>query len=110
MNSSQCHDPAVDPQDLAQFFVLRANAGDVEGLVALHEPDAALADKDGKVAKGAKAIRHFYTALLADRPEFTAGEQRLVLLNGELALVSSRLTNGRITAEIAGWQPDGTWL
>lgn len=41
---------ALEPEELARFFVLRANAGDVEGLVALYEPDAALAHADGKVA------------------------------------------------------------
>jgi len=35
-------EPALDPQDLARFFVLRANAGDIEGLVALYESDAVL--------------------------------------------------------------------
>jgi hypothetical protein len=40
-------DFALDPQDLARLLVSRANAGDVEGMVALYEPDAALACGDG---------------------------------------------------------------
>lgn len=95
---------------MAHFFVLRANAGDVEGLVALYEPDAALALADGKVAKGAEAIRRFYTAMLAERPKLVAGEQSPTLMNGDLALTSSRLANGTVTTEIARRHPDGSWL
>jgi hypothetical protein len=35
-------DFALDPQDLARLLVSRAIAGDVEGIVALYERDAAL--------------------------------------------------------------------
>ena len=34
---------AARPEDLSRLFVERANAGDVDGLVALYEPDAVLA-------------------------------------------------------------------
>ncbi len=33
---------AMQPEDLGVFFLERANAGDVEGLVTLYEPGAAL--------------------------------------------------------------------
>ena len=103
-------EPAACPEDLAKFFVLRANAGDVEGLVALYEPDAILACGDGQTAIGTDAIRRFYTELLATRPQFAAGEQAIPLQNGDVALTSSRLENGNITAEIARRQPDRNWL
>jgi hypothetical protein len=41
-----------DPQDLARLLVSRANSGDVEGMVALYEPDAALVGSSQKVAVG----------------------------------------------------------
>jgi pimeloyl-ACP methyl ester carboxylesterase/ketosteroid isomerase-like protein len=104
------HDSALEPEDLARFFVLRANSGDVAGLVALYEPDAALALPDGKVAKGAEAIRRFYTAMLSKQPKLVAAKQSPALLNGDLALTSSRLANGTVTAEVARRQPDGSWL
>jgi ketosteroid isomerase-like protein len=103
-------EPASCPEDLAKFFILRANAGDVEGLVALYEPDAALACRDGQTEIGTKAIRHFYTELLATRPQFAAGEQATPLQNGDVALTSSRLGNGDITAEVARRQSNGMWL
>ncbi len=104
------HATAVHPEDLPRLFVLRANAGDVEGLVALYEPDAVLALPDGKVANGAEAIRRFYAEMLSKQPKLVAGDQGPALLNGDLALTSSRLANGTVTAEIARRQPDGSWL
>lgn len=104
------HEPARQPEDLGLHFVERANRGDVEGLVALYEPDAVLALPDGKVARGHAEIRKAYEQLLASRPKFQAGEARPTLLSGELALTSTRLDNGAVTAEVARRQPDGTWL
>ncbi len=110
MDNRKNYQAALIPEDLARFFVLRANAGDVEGLVALYEPDAVLAGPEGQIASGAESIRRFFTALLADRPQFTPGKQRPALRNGDLALTSSLLVNGNVTAEVARRQPDGTWL
>jgi ketosteroid isomerase-like protein len=110
MNSHKTWEPARNPEDLARFFMVRANAGDVEGLVALYEPDALLAGPAGQAIRGHDAIRRFYAQLLADRPTFQAGDQRPALRCGDLALTSSRLLNGIVTAEVARQQPDGTWL
>src|SRR6266540_4403219 len=110
MDSRTTREPALKPEDLARFFVERANAGDVEGLVALYEPDAVLAFPPGRVSVGADAIRKAYAELLATRPSFTAGEQAPALVNGDLALTSTRLAGGGATAEVARRQPDGTWL
>jgi len=104
------YEAALDPNQLARFFVARANQGDVEGIVALYEPDAVLACPDGSIAKGSAEIREFYAQLLADRPQFAPGEQQRALRHGDLALTSSRLRNGGITAEIARKQANGTWL
>jgi ketosteroid isomerase-like protein len=101
---------AAQPDDLARFFVERVNAGDIEGLVDLYEPDAILACPDQKFAIGSDAIRAFYSGLLAQRPQFEPGRQQPVLRNGDVALTSSRLANGTVTAEIARRQSDGTWL
>lgn len=102
METNQHHEPALDPQD--------SNGGDVEGLVALYEPDAILATAGGQVAKGSEEIRRFYSSVLMERSTFTPGEQRPALRNGGIALTSTRLVNGVITAEIARQQYDGTWL
>ncbi len=101
---------AVQPDDLGRFFVERANAGDVEGLVALYEPDAVLALQSGQVATGHQQIRQEYERILASKPTFTAGEQQPAFCLGNLALTSTRLAGGGATAEVARRQPDGTWL
>lgn len=104
------HEPAKDPNDLERFFVERANAGDVEGLVALYEPNAMIVDGDTVVAIGLQQIREFLVRFLADSPQLDPSSQAAALCSGDLALTSSRLSNGDITAEIARRQPDGRWL
>lgn len=103
-------EPARAPEDLARFFVERANEGDVEGLVSLYEPNATLACGNGKQAVGTDQIRRFYTAFLASRPQLRPVVQAPALRNGDIALTSSRLGNGDTSAEIARRQPDGCWL
>lgn len=110
MNDGQGHVRASQPEDLSRFVVERLNAGDVDGLVALYEPDAVLALPDGRVANGSGEIRRAYEQLVADKPAFTPGQQLPTLRNGDLALTSVRLVDGGITVEVARRQADGTWL
>lgn len=99
---------ANEPQDLAGLFNARANAGDVEGLVALYEPEAVLAA--GKVvATGHAEIRRFYTDLLAKKSDFPAAEELPAIVNDGLALTFARLPNGSLSVEAARKQADGTW-
>jgi ketosteroid isomerase-like protein len=100
---------ALDPQDLARLLVARANVGDVEGMVALYEQNAALVCGNGKIAHGANEIRAFYANLLATGRRFDLGDQQPAIVSGEFALTSTRLPNGTITAEVARKQADGTW-
>lgn len=99
---------AREPEDLARLFNERANAGDVEGLVALYEPEAVLAA--GKVvATGHAEIRAFYTDLLARRSEFPLPEALPAIRNGDIAMTFARLPNGTISVETARRQPEGGW-
>lgn len=102
--------PAKEPNDLEKFFVDRANAGDIEGLVALYEPKAVLTDGADEIAVGIKQIREFFIKFLADRPRLDPSNQAEALSCGDLSLTSSKLSNGDITAEVARRQPDGNWL
>lgn len=104
------HEPANEPNDLERFFVERANAGDVEGLVSLYEPNAMIVDGDTVVAVGLDEIRAFFVRFLAHRPQIDPSSQAPALCNGDIALTSSRLSNGEVTAEIARRQADGRWL
>ena len=102
-------EPAAQPEDLGRYFLERANAGDVEGLVALYEPGAVLAFPPGRLATGHDEIRRVYAELLADKPSFSSAGQQPVIRNGGLALTSTRLPGGGATVEVARRQPDGSW-
>jgi len=104
------HQPATEPNDLEKHFVERANAGDVEGLVALYEPNAIIAYGNGETAVGHDQIRIFLARFLADHPPLDPSNQAPALCSGEIALTSSQLSNGDITAEVARRQPEGGWL
>jgi ketosteroid isomerase-like protein len=99
-----------DPQDLARLLVARELAGDADGMAALYEPEAIIHGPDGRAVVGRDAIRRFYAELVAAGRRFALGEQRPAILSGDLALTSTRLPSGDVTAEVARRQHDGTWL
>ena len=102
------HPVARDPQDLLGLFISCANAGDVEGLVALYEPEALLAAGD-VVAVGHAEIRRFYVGLLERRSTFPAPEQLPMLRNGDVAMTFAVTAKGAISVELARLQDDGAW-
>lgn len=119
------HIQATEPEHLGRFFIERANAGDVAGLLALYETDAVLVAASGELARGTDAIRrvleHMVAEMLARGMTF-AGKPSLALRRGDLALTSTRFsasfiglegtptTRNGITAEVARQQTDNTWL
>lgn len=110
MADDRGHEPARRPEDLSDFFLQRANAGDVEGVVALYAPDAVLAFPPGQLTVGHDQIRAAYTEFLAGRPSLRSAGQQPAIVNGDIALTSTRLPGDGATAEVARRQPDGTWL
>ena len=104
------YEVATEPNDLARLFIERANAGDLEGLVVLFEPDAVIALPGGGSARGHDAIRDKYAGVLARRPEFSLGRQQPAMINGNIALTCTSFDNGGAAAEVARRQPDGAWL
>ncbi|HEY7595708.1 MAG TPA: nuclear transport factor 2 family protein [Actinophytocola sp.] len=103
---------AKEPEDLTRLFVERANAGDVDGMVALYAPDAVLAYPPGSATVGREAIRAVFEQLLAHAPRPFPAESPLPTVRyGDLALTSTRPsddTGGRV--QVARREPDGTWL
>lgn len=104
---SRGHEPATRPEELGRLFLQRARAGDVDGVVALYEPDAVLARPGGERLVGAAEIRTFYERFLAGRPPLES-TVRAPVRNGELAITSATRA-GNATVEVARRQPDGTW-
>lgn len=99
-----------DPQDLERFLVSREWAGDVDGMVALYEPEAVIDCGEGKLIRGKEAIRKYFAEVVSTGRKFDRGEQRAAVISGDLALTSTLLPDGRVTSEVARRQSDGTWL
>jgi len=51
MDNGEAAERARQPEDLDRLFLERANAGDVDGVVDLYEPDAVLAFPPGRLAR-----------------------------------------------------------
>ncbi len=101
---------AQGPEELARLFVERANAGDLDGLADLYEPDAVMAFPPGKVTVGREAIRAVFEGAFAHGVEFALEEPLPTIFFGDLALTSTRPadgTGGRV--QVARRQVDGTW-
>lgn len=110
MTDDANREAANDPQDLERLLVERQWAGDLEGMVALFEPDAVVDTGDGPPIQGTGAIRALFTNFIASGEKMIAGTQSPAVINGDLALTSTHIPDGSITAEVARRQPDGTWL
>jgi uncharacterized protein (TIGR02246 family) len=113
--------PATTPEQIHRLFEETFNAGDMDGLMALYEPDAALIPQPGSVANGSEQVRAALQAYLALGGRITL-DTKLVVTVGDLAYLANTwslqgtgpdgepLTLGATTAEVARRQPDGTWL
>jgi hypothetical protein len=110
MTDEVSRDSARDPQDLERLLVSRERTGDVDGMAALYETHAVLDCGGAGLTLGQEAIRTFYARLVATGRKFDFGDQRPAIISGDLALTSTSLPDGTVTAEVARRQRDGTWL
>jgi uncharacterized protein (TIGR02246 family) len=108
------------PEDMHRAFTTTFNAGDLDGLMALYEPDASLAPAPGETVSGTDAIRSALTGFLALRGQMTITTLRIVpsedvaLLHGTWTLIGTDPDGkavelkGRNT-EVLRRQQDGSW-
>ncbi|MEU1409780.1 nuclear transport factor 2 family protein [Streptomyces sp. NPDC005728] len=109
--SVTAREKATEPEDLARIWVDLANAGDVEGLAELYEPDAVMAFPIGKLHVGREAIRAAFEEMLKHFSHFEQEEPLPTLRTGDLALTSTvPVDDSRGRYQVARRQPDGTWL
>jgi uncharacterized protein (TIGR02246 family) len=113
--------PATTPEQIHRLFEEAFNAGDIDALMDLYEPDAVLLPQPGSVATGGEQVRAALEAYLALGGRI-ALDTKLVLTVGDLAYLSNTwslqgtgpdgepLSLGATTAEVARRQPDGAWL
>jgi uncharacterized protein (TIGR02246 family) len=112
---------ATVPGQLHREFEQAFNAGDLDALVDLYEPDAVLIPQPGTVAHGKDEIGPALQQFL-DLGGTISLETKEVIEVGELAFLVNRwwltgtgpdggtLEMGALTAEVARRQSDGTWL
>jgi uncharacterized protein (TIGR02246 family) len=109
-------DSGVALADIHPAFEARANDQDLDGLMALYEPDATMVLMDGSTVTGTAAIREQLAAILEMKGRITlrgryvveAGD--LAVLSNEWTLVAGDQTMSAVTHEVARRQPDGSWL
>jgi uncharacterized protein (TIGR02246 family) len=88
------------PEAVIERFSKLLAEGDLEGMMALYEPDAAFAPQPGEMVTGRDQIRAALEGFLAVKPR-TDGTIEKVLEAGDTALVTNRW-------RLAGTAPDGT--
>jgi ketosteroid isomerase-like protein len=100
--------PATTPEQIHRSFEDMFNAGDLDGLMELYEPDAALIAQPGSVAYGSEQARAALQGFLALKGRITL-DTKLVVTVGDTGPDGNPVTLGATTAEVARRQADGTW-
>jgi uncharacterized protein (TIGR02246 family) len=112
---------ARTPEDVDSLFAQALNAGNLDALVALYEPQASLMPFPGTLVTGTAAIRESLAAFLAGKPTMTISP-RLASQSGDLAVVTAKwqlAVTGKDgkpakmegqSVEVVRRQGDGRWL
>lgn len=112
--------PATTAEQVHRSFEDAFNAGDLDGLMELYEPDAALIAQPGSVAHGREQVRAALQGFVALKGRIRL-ETKLVVTVGDLAYLSNTwslsgtgpdgnpVLLGATTAEVARRQGDGAW-
>ncbi len=112
---------ARSPEDCDRMFEQRANAADLDGLVALYEPRGAFVPQQGEAVTGTAAIREALAGLVAMKPKLKMGIKKVVTAGDDLAVVYNDWSLSAVgpdgtaldmvgkAIEIVRRQPDGTW-
>ena len=111
---------ARTPKDVDRLFAEALNAGNLDALVALYEPQATLMPSPGTLVTGTAAIHESLAGFLAGKPTMSLSA-RLVAQSGELAVTSAKwelamtdpdgkpATMTAQSVEVVRRQPDGSW-
>ena len=108
------------PEDWPRVFEQHLNAGDLDAVIALYEPDASFVPRTGETVVGREAIRHMLAGLIATKARLHPRVMRTVAA-GDVALLYTDWQGTMVDApgktvevshkaiEIVRRQPDGTW-
>lgn len=102
---------AYKPEAVADLFLEYFNTKDLEGLASIYEDDAVvITSEEHTVARGKEEIKAFFAKLMEVTPKFENVKHSRPIINGDIALTSTKLPNGFVTAEVGRKQADGSWL
>ena len=105
--------PAKTPEEICRLFQRYMREGDIESLLSLYDPDAALLAQSGEVKRG-EGLREELNGLAVAKPQFDFNISQ-VIQTGDIALmhtdwkVSSPQQMSVYAMEVARRQPDGSW-
>jgi uncharacterized protein (TIGR02246 family) len=111
---------AESPERVIELFAVALSRGDVDGAMALYDPEATFAPRPGEVVRGLAAIRGALERFAALKPTLS-GEITKVLAAGDVALVMNRwqlegtqhdgspLAMGGHSADVVRRGADGSW-
>jgi ketosteroid isomerase-like protein len=109
--------PIERPEQINAAFADGYNTRDVDGLLDLYEPTAAVVNRDGTLAVGTESGRAHLVGLVGIGGRMTS-TNRYAVVHEDLALVGAEweieLEDGSApirgsTAEVVRRQPDGGW-
>jgi uncharacterized protein (TIGR02246 family) len=111
---------ATSPEQAIQQFSQHLNDGDLEGALALYEPNATFVPQPGQAVYGLDAIRSALTGFVALRPKMTGEIQKVLEAKGTALVINKWILKGTqpngtpITmsgqsADVLRRQQDGTW-
>ncbi|GGM70652.1 hypothetical protein GCM10012275_46330 [Longimycelium tulufanense] len=109
MNGNGERESPQRPEDIARLMAERFNSGDIDGIVALYEPEAVISLPGSGVVRGQEEIRNGWERLKAMGATVDLEEERPALRSGDLALTSRLTADGTVNVEVARRQPDGSW-
>ena len=109
--------PARTPEEIDVLFQKFLNAGDVDGLVGLYEPNATLIGGPDQPANGTAAIREALTAFVDTQAKIDLRVEQTVIAGDDIATLYSTWTlsggpeeMGGKSVEVVRRQADGAWL
>ncbi|MGH8589491.1 MAG: YybH family protein [Gammaproteobacteria bacterium] len=111
---------ANKPEDWPRLFERHLNAGDLEAVLALYQPDATFVPQSGETLVGRDGIRHVLAGLIGRKARLQ-GRVIKVIPAGDVALLYTDWQGTTVNPagktveirhkaiEIVRRQPDGTW-
>ena len=109
------------PEETNNLFAEALNAGNLNALASLYEPEATLMPSPGKLVTGTAAIKESLLNFVAGKPKMSIAS-RVVAQAGDLAVTTGRWElamtgpDGKPTQmtgqsiEVVRRHPDGRWL